>query len=115
MPPAIFEFTWPVPTAGFKWSEEREHLYAPLRDATPDRDDVDPVLLPLSLETRTSEPLREHSGMFKQFSEVVPMDESILEFANRYGTLQAGDARIDLLTMRAVPPWIDRDQARGEL
>jgi hypothetical protein len=54
-------------------------------------------------ELRAYKPLREHTGLFREFAATEPTRDGIVAFANRYGRLGA-PARIDIL-----PPELDQD------
>ena len=71
----LFAFQWHVPEAGFHWAEVQ-------REGGPQQ-----VLVPASLRSRSYEPLREYTSLFREFASTDPTPDGVLAFANRYGLL----------------------------
>lgn len=68
----IFEFSWPIPSAGHRWQEMGSHL----------------LLTPIQSENDVSyNPLQERTGLFREFANTDPTPDDILKFANEYGSL----------------------------
>jgi hypothetical protein len=82
--PQPYGCEWRVPKAGFKWITALE----PSRHEAPQRFLVENWTPPLKpYESRTYDPIKSYSGLFRNFAELEPTEESFLQFANKYGAL----------------------------
>lgn len=74
----VFEFAWNVAVDGYRWINVDGFEEPILTDAIP---------LGGEFEARRYFPLRDHSGLFREFADTEPTKEGFLAFANRYGLL----------------------------
>jgi hypothetical protein len=123
----MIDFVWRVPTAGYRWCRRdgedlvevaddapsdpaaREFLVpvtdGKFRDALPD-DAPDCALLMF----RDTRPLRDHTGLFREFAATKRTRAAIKDFANRYGNLGELDAlgeRNDRSESIEPPGWVE--------
>jgi len=69
-------FTWKVPKAGYQWAQ------------TAGASTGNPILLPVKpLPSREYEPLKAHTGLFREFAGLKSDPDQLLRFANEYGSL----------------------------
>jgi len=83
-----FEFTWTVPDQGFKWMRA-------IRLNTKTRDTF-LIDNPSSYRRLHYWPLRDCTGLFRTFSQVLPTPQGVLEFADEFGQL-GGRCREDVI------------------
>lgn len=102
----VFEFTWEVPTAGYRWVNTQS---APLEVRGPRSKGLflTAVVPPFTL--RRYAPLRDQPTLFRIFAETPPTEEGILTFAAQYGGLGREAAiRIllsDIADANTPNPW----------
>lgn len=82
-----FHFDWPLHTDGYEI--ESVELMAGLLSTTKWRKVK--FIVPIGKETEIYQPLKEYSGLFQTFAGCGTSEKEILDFANRYGLLFAGD------------------------
>jgi hypothetical protein len=87
----MYYFSWVVPEKGFEWSTDVvavSDIVEPI--TTPDYKHQKPYLIPKKEGTnkgRYYSPLEERPGLFSEFAKLSLNPESILKFANKYGSL----------------------------
>jgi hypothetical protein len=89
------DFTWWLPNGGYRW-EEYPDLEGDKRALVP-KDGSGPGLWYL--------PLRDHTGLFREFAAIDGSADAVLRFANRYGALFGEHGRREPLRHWQVEVW----------
>ena len=116
MAPRLLQFSQFVPASGFQWVEARPIIRGLRVRKRPDLFLVRASGLWMEhRQGRVYDPMREETGLFRNFAELESSPDAILAFANRYGELGEGDWGLPLDFRRArikAPPDTSLDEVR---
>lgn len=105
----MIDFVWPVPTAGYRWCRRNGEDLVEVADDAPSDPAASEFLVPVTdgkfrdalpddapecawYIFRDTHPLRDHTGLFREFAATRRTRAAIKDFANRYGNLGELDA-----------------------
>lgn len=100
----MIDFVWPVPTAGYRWCRRNGEDLVEVADDAPSDPAASEFLVPVTdgrfrdalpddapecawYIFRDTHPLRDHTGLFREFAATRRTRAAIKRFANRYGNL----------------------------